>query len=236
MLRTVLSIAFAAMLAACGTNEPADEATSRTAAENLYPILEDGQWGYIDSLGNLAIQPRFDRAWQFSGGVALVREAGEFGYIRPDGSYALEPRFNDAWHFADGMAPVELNGEWGFVDTSGTVLPDTQISLSAFALVEGAYDDGPFHLVHTNGQYGYEAANGRTPIEPRFDKAWRFSDGLARVKTGGKWGFINREGDFVIEPRFDLAWDFNRGLAMVQVGDTVGYIDREGRYVWPQSD
>lgn len=232
MPRTAFCIALALFLAACGANEQKDRAPTESDAGNLYPIREDGRWGYIDRSGNLAIEPRFDRAWPFSGGVALVKEGGQFGYIRPDGGYAIEVRFDDAWHFTDGIAPVELDGKWGFVDTSGTVLPDTQIALSAESLVEATYDDDPFELVHAGGQYGYEG--GERSIAPRFEKAWRFSKGLARVKTNGKWGFINREGEFAIEPRFDLAWDFNRGLAMVQAGDTVGYINRDGQYVWPQ--
>ena len=236
MLRILFCFVLAGALAACDADEPQNQvATQTTEAEDLYPVLQDDRWGYIDRTGNLAIEPRFDRAWRFSDGVALVKEGSDFGYIRPDGSYALEPRFDDAWHFAAGRAPVELDGQWGYVDTSGTVMPDSQINLARSALVETTYDNEAFHLMHTAGQYGYTAGEGGTSIEPRFEKAWRFTDGLARVRTQGKWGYINQDGEFAIEPRFDLAWDFDRGLAMVQVGDTVGYIDREGQYVWPQT-
>ena len=33
------------------------------------------------------------------------------------------------------------------------------------------------------GKWGYIDRSGRTVIEPRFDYAWDFSDGLARVAT-----------------------------------------------------
>jgi len=40
-------------------------------------------------------------------------------------------------------------------------------------------------------------------VEPIFEWAESFHDGLALVKTGGKWGFIDNTGKMVIEPQFD---------------------------------
>ena len=33
---------------------------------------------------------------------------------------------------------------------------------------------------------------GTFVINPQFDRAWSFSEGLAAVRIGGKWGFIAR--------------------------------------------
>ena len=74
-------------------------------------------------------------------------------------------------------------------------------------------------------------------IQPQFDDAWDFSDGLARVRIGGKWGYVNKEGQVVIKPQFDDIWDFSGGLARVRVDGKYGYINREGQYVIkPQFD
>lgn len=237
MLRIISCLAILLTLSACesdvDTQSPTRQLSQTEASEDLFPVWEDGRWGYIDGAGEVAIEPRFDRAWRFSDGIALVKDGENYGYIRPDGNYVLEPRFSDAWHFANGLAPVELDGQWGFVDTSGAVVADTQFSVTNAAIVESRYEEDSFHLTRSEGRYGFSTADGERVIDPRFEQAWRFSDGLARVKSDGKWGYINQEGEFEIEPQFDLAWDFRQGLAMVQAGDTVGYIDREGRYVWP---
>ena len=45
-------------------------------------------------------------------------------------------------------------------------------------------------------------------IEPQFDDAKNFSEGLGRVQIGDKWGYINTEGEVVIKPQFDDAGGF----------------------------
>ncbi|EMU6300714.1 WG repeat-containing protein, partial [Campylobacter coli] len=45
--------------------------------------------------------------------------------------------------------------------------------------------------------------SGKFVIEPKFDDAWNFNEGLAGVELNGKWGFIDKSGKIVIEPKFD---------------------------------
>ena len=66
-------------------------------------------------------------------------------------------------------------------------------------------------------------------IQPQFDDAEDFSEGLALVKNAYevKWGYINREGQFVIKPQFDDARSFSKGLARVKMNGKWGYINKE---------
>ena len=47
-----------------------------------------------------------------------------------------------------------------------------------------------------NVAWGYIDASGKVAIKPQFSDAYKFNDGLARVRIGdektGKWGFISR--------------------------------------------
>lgn len=65
-------------------------------------------------------------------------------------------------------------------------------------------------------------------IQPQFDDAGNFVEGLAPVRTGstfsGKWGYIDKTGKYVIKPEFDEANDFADGLAAVRIGEKWGYI------------
>ena len=71
---------------------------------------------------------------------------------------------------------------------------------------------------------------GTFVINPQFDYAEPFSDGLAVVRIGdfetGKDGFIDKTGTFVINPQFDDARSFSEGLARVRIGDEWGFIAR----------
>ena len=85
-----------------------------------------------------------------------------------------------------------------------------------------------FHISHA-GKLGFMDALGNTVIQPRFDDAGYFFDGLARVRVGKLWGFTNQAGQIVIPPHFEAAGDFREALAPVRVGKNWGYIGPNGR-------
>ena len=96
-------------------------------------------------------------------------------------------------------------------------------------------------LAKSDGKYGYIDKTGTYVINPQFEDATHFSEGLAAVKirsgSTGKWGYIDKAGKIVINPQFDDAKDFSEGLAAVRIGDNYGYIDKTGTYVInPQFD
>ena len=54
---------------------------------DLAVVTIDGRHGYVDVAGHLAIDPQFDNARPFSGGLAAVATESECGYIDPSGDY-----------------------------------------------------------------------------------------------------------------------------------------------------
>ena len=70
--------------------------------------------------------------------------------------------------------------------------------------------------MNTKGEWG---------INPQFDEARDFSEGLAAVNqgakchSGGKWGYIDKNGKTPIPFKYDYAGQFKNGRACVkQVG------------------
>ena len=80
-------------------------------------------------------------------------------------------------------------------------------------------------------KWGYIGKDGEFAIEPHFDDAWDFHEGLAVVKVEWARGYIDREGKYVIEPKFQYAGPFVEGRAIVQLDDLWGQIDRSGNWV-----
>jgi len=84
----------------------------------------------------------------------------------------------------------------------------------------------------SNGKDGFEdRRTGKIVIEPKYDSASWFSEGLAAVELNGKWGFIDKTGKMVIEPKYDMAEDFSEGLAAVELNHKWGFIDKTGKMV-----
>jgi hypothetical protein len=93
-------------------------------------------------------------------------------------------------------------------------------------------------------KWGYIDTTGKFIIQPKYDGAWPFAEGMAAVysiaatKEGVQdpVGFIDLGGKMVIEPRFTysgLPWcyHFREGLAVIQVGDYSGMINQKGDFL-----
>jgi beta-lactamase regulating signal transducer with metallopeptidase domain len=87
-------------------------------------------------------------------------------------------------------------------------------------------------VIQQDRKYGYIDITGELVIEPRFEAAYDFNEGLSGVRLEGKWGFIDQSGAFVIEPRFERVWyAFSEGLCGVRLEGKWGFIDQSGERV-----
>ena len=66
-----------------------------------------------------------------------------------------------------------------------------------------------------DGKWGYMDKAGKVVIEPQYDGAGDFSEGLAWVGTELLRGYIDKTGKMVIEPKFGWAGSFHSGMAAV---------------------
>lgn len=124
------------------------------------------------------------------------------------------------------------------------------ISNNAFSQIS---NDTELYPVRVNGKEGYIDATGRMVIQPWFDAAYYFSEGLARIRIADgdcwKYGYIDKTGKYAISPHFIDARDFSEGLACAWISRKhepgqsyterhgYGYIDKTGKTIInPQFD
>jgi hypothetical protein len=101
----------------------------------------------------------------------------------------------------------------------------------SIALAKTPEEINPLFVIKQKGKFGYIYKTGKIAIEPQFDNARSFSEGLAAVQKGKKWGFIDKNGKYVIEPthsNVDNASNFSEGLAFIPNN---GFIDQTGKVV-----
>lgn len=94
--------------------------------------------------------------------------------------------------------------------------------------------DEEFEVFRKNGKYGYkQKTSGKIVISMKYDDAYFFCEGFARVRLKGKYGFIDKLGKEVTSLKYNNADSFREGLAAVELNYKWGFIDKTGKEVIP---
>ena len=161
--------------------------------------------------------------------VVVTEKEGKFGFVDANGTVVIEPAFSGALQFSEGLAAVYQDGKWGYVDTKGVLKIPVQFDAATI------FEDGLARVClrssSSGSQCGFISADGHYVINPQFEDAHPFKQGLASVRAQGFWGFVDKRGKFVIQPSFSNAGDFVSGLAPVAQNGRWGFIDRSGKFV-----
>jgi hypothetical protein len=159
----------------------------------------ENDYGYINTKGEWAIEPRFSYARPFqSNGLAVAVENEKYGYINSQGNWVIPPKFNNAADFSpNGLAKVEVNLKTGFINESGDwVIPLGSVYANSFA-------ENGLARASANSLAGFINGDGEWVIPPMFqDVGEKFGpNGLVSVVHEGKDRVINTKGEFM--PAFD---------------------------------
>lgn len=178
---------------------------SASASTNIIPKQgADGKWGYCKD-DQWIVNPKYERAMSFSGGLAVVKLNGKWGCIDIAGETVIPYRFESVYSFSEGLAAVRINGKWGYINKGGE-------SVISYRFDEAkSFSEGTAPVFY-NGKWGFIDRTGKCVVPYRYDNANPFSEGLANVQINKEWGFVDREGKWYNEkkdyiPRFS---DFAR--------------------------
>ena len=219
----------------------------------LFPIIENGKYGYIDQAGKVVIKPQFDLAKSFSEGLARVKVGDKWGFIDLTGKVVIHPQFdsdpnnqenNTRLDFHEGMAAVTLDkgSKWGYIDQTGKMIIAPKYGL-ADRFSEGmakVYLEFPVFIIRDGSpkpvlHSWYIDKKGSQLSFPIVGDT--FSEGLAVAESGKcesqKQGYIDRTGQVQIEPQFSIARSFHEALACVRPenNNDYGFIDKTGKMV-----
>src|SRR5688500_10491493 len=106
---------------------------------------------------------------------------------------------------------------------------------------------GELYPIERDGKGGYIDRAGRIVVEPQFDIAYYFSEGMGLFATalkkdaGGEvkkipdtWGLIDSTGKIIVQRRFtSTACVFSEGLLCVGTDEGVGFVGKTGRFIIP---
>jgi hypothetical protein len=114
------------------------------------------------------------------------------------------------------------------------------------------FDNGPDYpsegtfRIKENEKVGFADESGKILIEPSYDDALPYSDGLAavcsgctfksegehKIRVGGKWGFIDKKNRMTINQKYDkIINSFINGIAVVEINKRTVIINKNDEEV-----
>lgn len=225
-------------------SEPYESDVTPIFSDGLVPIKIRNHWGFMDTEGNIVIDPEYSRVSNFHNGIATVLVMGElFDSIRGPllystnycidrtGKRVLEYEV-DWWHttargmltFSEGLGRVMLNKKWGFIDYSCkfAIEPKFEYALD--------FNDGLAVVVMDTG-CGYIDKTGNIVISPIYENATSFNNGIAAVRLNEQWLLIDQVGNTLETLDVDFVRAFREGIASVRIGKQWGFINEKGNII-----
>lgn len=204
--------------------------------EGLIVVSVDYKYGYINVNGEEIIPCRYDDAYFFVDGLAVVaKEEGyrkSYGVINTKGEVVAPFKYCSIDDFNKGVSIVAVSEnnnddvKYGLINTSGEeILPCEYDDIknfdnNLFLIRKGYWLDATFGLVNMRGQIVL-------PCEYKEIEA--FKNGTSRVrKSDGskdKYGIIDESGELVVSCEYDFIGNIHEGLYELQkeVGDRNKY-------------
>lgn len=224
-------------------------------------VLKDKEWIYINKKGEQVLKDVVtEKMYDFENGYAIIRKDSGVGFINSKGEVVVEPKFSKVFNFKNGSAKVLENNKWGLVGADGKYVVKTEYDGVSNAynnhivaniedrhglIVNGKFREVPgaekiwdfsknseYTYAKKDGKLGFINTKGEWVIEPTFDKARAFSNGLAPVYNGKEWGYVDTNGKVVIAFQYKDAEIFGSdGLAPVKLKKDWGFINTTGTLV-----
>lgn len=190
-----------------------------------------GKWGLISRKNKIILPFDYDLVGEFQNGLALVVKNGKFGYTDTDGHlripviYRYSENMITTSAFRKGYAHIRLKGKSLLLDTLGHpfVLPGFDDY--------GIPSEGKV-AVKKSGKWGYTDLTGKLLIPCRFDAAFPFEFGFAKIRLLRKSGIIDSTGARVIATVYDDV-HFDKGVFIVISEGRTGLLESSGGLIFP---
>ncbi|MDE6272585.1 MAG: WG repeat-containing protein [Muribaculaceae bacterium] len=116
------------------------------------------KYGYCDNSGQIIIPYQYQKAKEFSDGLACVCINDKYGYINTNGDIVINPIFDDAGSFNEGIAWVKNGDVYYYINTKGKLINDGKYSYA------DDFHEG-FGIVRINNQYGIVSKSGLSTFD-----------------------------------------------------------------------
>lgn len=193
-------------------------------AQDIYPYLDHGLYGYMNAKGEVKIQPQYAFAKEFSDcDLALVLKPNKsFGYINKEGKYEIKPIYSLASNFKNDKAFIYHNNQFKIINAKGDITNTLPIEITYIKLDKKTGYKG--YIVSTkSGHYGVIDHEGNLLIDTVYSDLFHihetmFAETIFEHNSNPKYRVI----DYTTEhPHYDFYgysenWDTGEAYLVLQ--------------------
>ena len=223
-------------------------------SEGLAVFQRGALHGYLDTMGQVRIEPRFDQARKFENGTARVMLRDKQGLINGNGDFVIRPEYDRVYTPSSERILVKKGNEYFYLNMQGDSLGVTYRNATPYNNnVAAVADNNGWMLVDPEGnpltatRYAHiRPANAQrwiarqvdllavldhegNPLTPfQYSQINNFSEGYAGYCRDNLWSFMDTTGYEITPPQFGLVWDFHEGLARAAFRNGIAYVTTTG--------
>ncbi len=210
------------------------------AAQQMFPILLKGKWVYMNEIGKVVIQPKYDIALSFNEGHAVVALQNQPCLINTQEKRVIDTGLYEFIStYSEGLSAVrDFKKRWYYLNGSGktTLILDSFVYeaspfYNGLARVSKKVDDVTqkfgFDIYNLSYRFAYLTKKGTYASDFKYRNAVNFSNGTARV-TEDKLMYLINTNCTKISDEYQEIGDFNDSLATCVKNDKFGYLKPNG--------
>ncbi len=172
--------------------------------DEFFPIVKDGQHGFVDQQGLLRVANRYDAVRPYQNDMAAIKIRNNWGFIDRREVLQIQPYFKTVSDFKNGVALVNYNNKYGLINKDGKYL------------LEANYDEielvGEFYLLKRNSKWGAATSSANIIAHPNYDAVEVMGDYL-KVKQYSKYKILDGKGNTFLQDQYDeIVFDPERQL------------------------
>ena len=216
-------------------------------------VLVGHLFGYIDTSGQLVIQPIYKRGWNFEESVCIVEYEDKLGVIDLQGEPILKTEYDQIKKSTEKQILLCKKENTSYaLDFSGKELIKmeaakmTDSNGESISIREGdkmflvkvtdaSVRSQPFINIIYLGEnlwagridtgYHLLSKDGTLMSDTSYTQINKFSDGFAAYSKGDYWGYMDTSGREVTGEIFGLAWDYREGFARAGFKEGIAFIN-----------
>ncbi len=207
--------------------------------DGCYLYKKDGKWGFKNIKDKVIIPAKFDRAFNFSEGLAAVKLNDKWFFIDKTGKIS-DKSFDDANSFKGNFAFVKKDEKSFLIDKDYKILKDLKYDYNPLSFQNFSNDytiieklTKPSILIDKTGKVIIDESRLYSKIYPVQSGLFRF---MKNIHGENLFGFINQEGKETILPQYEIATNFYEEIASVKTKEGWTIINKNGKTVFPLKD